>query len=89
MSQSGQLQQQQQQQLLQKAVQDEQARMLSRMRVAELTATCHRKCLKAPDVTRLSSGEQTCFENCASRMLEAQLVVGPRMTSKLLPGWGQ
>ena len=73
------LQQQQQQQQLQKFLMEEQQSAAMRLRTVDITVACFRKCLKAPDVLRLSSTETTCFENCASRHLDAGGVVGPRV----------
>ena len=69
-------QQAQAQAQVQRLALEEQQRLAARLRVAEVAATCHRKCLKAPDVLRLSAGERTCFERCGGRHFDAQMATG-------------
>jgi hypothetical protein len=69
-------QQMTQQQQVQRLALEEQQRLAAKLRVAEIVNTCHRKCMKSPDVLRLSASERTCFERCAERHFDAQMATG-------------
>lgn len=67
------------QQELQRAHQQQLQRVAVHQQVNEITYDCFKLCLKAPDLTRLSASEETCFENCAARRFEAQQMVAARV----------
>ena len=65
---------------LQKAHQAELQRIALHQQMNQITYTCFKKCLKSPEVVRLSSGEEMCFEHCTARQLEAQQMVAQRVS---------
>ena len=66
---------------LQKAHQEQLQRVAKAQQTGEIAYECFKKCMKSPDVVRLSSGEESCFLNCATRRLEASQISATRVAA--------